>query len=81
MAIAPPYSIWRSLISSAARRRIASRSRHGVAAHAGWAARAAAIASTTSRAVARANVPITMSRSIGVRTSNAPSPSRQAPFT
>ena len=58
---------------------ISTRSRHGIAAQAGWAARAAATASSTSAAVPFANVPRTMSRSIGERTSNVPSPSRQEP--
>ncbi len=47
----------RSLISSPARVMISTRSRHGTAAQAGWAARAAATASSTSGAVPRANVP------------------------
>ena len=64
---------------SPARWMISTRSRHGTAAQAGWAARAAATASSTSAVVARANVPRTMSRSIGERVSNVPSPSRHSP--
>ena len=72
----------RSLISSPARVMISTRSRHGTAAQAGWAARAAATASSTSATVVRGRTsPSTMSRSIGVRTSNEPSPSRHAPAT
>ena len=64
---------------SAARRTIASRSRHGTAAQAGWAARAAATAASRSAVVPVANVPSRSSRSIGERASNVPSPSRHSP--
>ena len=64
---------------SAARRTIASRSRQGTAAQAGWAARAAATAASTSAVVAVANVPTSRSRSIGERASNVSAPSRHSP--
>ena len=78
-AMSAEYSINRSLMRSPARLTIATRSRHGTAAQAGCAARAAATASSTSAAVPRANVPSRMSRSIGERASKVPSPSRHSP--
>ena len=79
IAISPAYSIWRSLMSSAARLRISSRRSQPSRNHAGCARRAAAIASWTSARVPFANVPTRMSLSIGERSSNVPSPSRSAP--
>ena len=79
IAITAALIISRSLIRSPARLMIATRSRQGVAAQAGWAARAAATASSTFAAVAFAKVPNTIEVSIGVRTSNDPSPSRHVP--
>ena len=80
IARSAPNSICRSLMMSAARRSSATRSRHGRRPQAGKAARAAAIASWTSLRLPLAKVPMT-DPSIGVRFSNVPSPSRQAPPT
>jgi len=80
MASSAENSIWRSLITSATRRRIATRSCHGRPPQAGKASRAAAMASRTSWRVPLANVPMT-DPSIGVRFSNVPSPSRSRPPT
>ena len=60
-------------MSSAARRMIARRSRHGIAAQAGWAARAAATAVIDVAASCPSRrCPTSRSRSIGERASNVP---------
>ncbi len=79
IAMSAEYAIRWSLMCSAARRTIARRSRQGTAAQAGWAARAAATAASTSAVVAVANVPTSRSRSIGERASNVSAPSRHSP--
>ena len=71
----------RSVMRSAAFRRRATRSFHGRVDHASKAAFAAAMASLASSREAWAKVPITMSWSIGERSSNQLSLSRASPFT
>ncbi len=79
IATAAPMSYTRSSMIDAARRSSATRSRHGVAAQPGKAARAAASASSASSAVPLGKRPRSHSRSIGERTSKHCDAVRGAP--